>query len=926
MPAITYDGRSFSIEGRRIWIVSGSIHYARTPRSLWRDLIAAARHAGLNTIETPIFWALHEPRPGVFDFEGDHDIRAFVEMIAEAGMHCILRPGPYIGSAWDFGGLPTWLLDQPEMAYRTNARGFMEASARYISALAAQVRDLQVNTPGGGPILLIQNESHWTCGLDSLAGSYLGEIGRFLREAGFTVPTINANNLWQSAEGEIDAWSGSEHMLATMRQLAAVHPEQPRLVIDFSVTHPSVFTEPDPGEPAPMAVQRRLVEILAGGGQFNIDPFHGGTNLGFSGGRLPGGPSRFVTNTNDRHAPLTEAGAPGASYNAVRRVCQFASSFARVLAHLEIEDPPAVLDPASAGGGRQGAGLSIVHRRGSQGEVVFVLGGDPARTGQSSPRRGAILTEQGAAMPFDLGQQAAGWYLRNVNLDSRVTLDYTNLNALTHRGRLLVLFGPAGMGGELSLNDSPVTVPVPKGKSPTIFEHEGMVVVIANEDSIDAVAASDAGLYLDAGMIGADGTPIPSGTASSVHELTQTGETVRVAASPPARSPGTPTLGPWTVADLHERLDGTSPRYASIEGPAEMSALGAAKGYGWYRVRIRSGTSRRVRVAAPHSGDRLLAFIDGEPAGVLGVGPGASGDLSIPLRKGVREVVFLADNMGRYSAGSSLGDRKGLFGDLWEVAPLKVGRASAVESAPLEPLEFRAPLWSLRAGDATHPERVTWSFLHRRKTPLIIVIENLPARGLVVVNDEPMEFLERGWTGQIMLDTERLSRGKNTVQFAAMEDDAGDGFGAILKAIASSIRFLEGVSCVTDKAEWAFAKWETPPPEAFEPITKSSMGDLASPAWWRSSFELSHPEVPLYIETSGLTKGQLYVNGHHLGRYWRSEPGATRTAVPPQSRHYVPRCWVNRDGPNDLLIFDEHGGNPSRVKLVHDPHGGSTLG
>ena len=111
MADISFDGQSFSIDGRRIWLVSGAIHYMRTPRALWRQRIAAARQAGLNCVETDVFWNAHEPAPKRFDFAGDLDLRHFVQTIAEEGMFCILRPGPYVCGEWDCGGLPAWLSD-----------------------------------------------------------------------------------------------------------------------------------------------------------------------------------------------------------------------------------------------------------------------------------------------------------------------------------------------------------------------------------------------------------------------------------------------------------------------------------------------------------------------------------------------------------------------------------------------------------------------------------------------------------------------------------------------------------------------------------------------------------------------------------------------------------------------------------------------
>ncbi|MCC7205134.1 MAG: beta-galactosidase, partial [Phycisphaeraceae bacterium] len=106
MPTISFDGQSLLLDGRRLWLVSGAIHYSRTPHELWADRIRAAKQAGLNCIETYVFWNLHEPAPGKFNFRGDADLRHFVKLVGEAGMYCILRPGPYVCAEWDFGGLP----------------------------------------------------------------------------------------------------------------------------------------------------------------------------------------------------------------------------------------------------------------------------------------------------------------------------------------------------------------------------------------------------------------------------------------------------------------------------------------------------------------------------------------------------------------------------------------------------------------------------------------------------------------------------------------------------------------------------------------------------------------------------------------------------------------------------------------------------
>jgi len=64
----------FQFDGKSYQILSGEMHYPRVPRAYWRDRFQKARAMGLNTITTYVFWNLHEPRPGVYDFAGQNDV------------------------------------------------------------------------------------------------------------------------------------------------------------------------------------------------------------------------------------------------------------------------------------------------------------------------------------------------------------------------------------------------------------------------------------------------------------------------------------------------------------------------------------------------------------------------------------------------------------------------------------------------------------------------------------------------------------------------------------------------------------------------------------------------------------------------------------------------------------------------------------
>jgi len=69
----------------------------------------------------------------------------------------------------------------------------------------------------------------------------------------------------------------------------------------------------------------------------------------------------------------------------------------------------------------------------------------------------------------------------------------------------------------------------------------------------------------------------------------------------------------------------------------------------------------------------------------------------------------------------------------------------------------------------------------------------------------------------------------------------------------------------------------------------------SGPAYHRGGFTLREAEVgDTFIDTRGLEIGTVWINGHHLGRYW---------SIGPQQTLYCPGCWL-RPGLNEVLIFD----------------------
>ena len=106
---VSYDHRAITINGVRTMLISGAIHYPRSTPAMWPYIMQMAKKQGLNTIQTYVFWNLHEQKQGVLDFSGRANLSRFLQEAANAGLFVNLRLGPYVCAEWDYGGLPAWL-------------------------------------------------------------------------------------------------------------------------------------------------------------------------------------------------------------------------------------------------------------------------------------------------------------------------------------------------------------------------------------------------------------------------------------------------------------------------------------------------------------------------------------------------------------------------------------------------------------------------------------------------------------------------------------------------------------------------------------------------------------------------------------------------------------------------------------------------
>ncbi|KAF8411754.1 hypothetical protein HHK36_004312 [Tetracentron sinense] len=158
---VSYDGRSLIVNGQPKILFSGSIHYPRSTPEMWPSLIAKAKEGGLDVIETYVFWNLHEPQPGQYDFSGRKDLVRFIKEIQTQGLYATLRIGPYIESEWTYGGLPFWLHDVPGIVYRSDNEPFKFYMQNITTKIVNMMKSEGLYASQGGPIILSQIENEY---------------------------------------------------------------------------------------------------------------------------------------------------------------------------------------------------------------------------------------------------------------------------------------------------------------------------------------------------------------------------------------------------------------------------------------------------------------------------------------------------------------------------------------------------------------------------------------------------------------------------------------------------------------------------------------------------------------------------------------------------------------------------------------------
>ena len=177
---VTWDRHSLLIDGHRVCPVMGEIHYSRIPADEWANEIRKMKEGGVTIAATYVFWNHVEEQEGIFRWDGQRDLRLFLEECKKEDMPVILRVGPFCHGEVRNGGIPDWMFSKG-CKMRSQEKVFLYYVEKLYRQIYSQVIGLQWKD--GGPIIACQFDNEYRG-----SGDYLMALKKMALGIGFDLP------------------------------------------------------------------------------------------------------------------------------------------------------------------------------------------------------------------------------------------------------------------------------------------------------------------------------------------------------------------------------------------------------------------------------------------------------------------------------------------------------------------------------------------------------------------------------------------------------------------------------------------------------------------------------------------------------------------------------------------------------------------
>lgn len=343
--------------------VVGEFHFSRFSYLYWEEELLKMKAGGIRIVASYVFWIHHEEEEGKFRWDGNRNLRHFIDLCSKLELPLILRIGPFCHGEVRNGGIPDWVFHKP-LEIRSNDPMYLHYVDRLYCEIARQIKGAFYQD--GGQIIGIQLENEfmhagapldawgYQSGVHLSSGkggrNHLIELQKLAKAAGIQPIFFTAT-----------AWGGAAVLEKdTLPMLAGYAytpwiPDQPpsgeyiyrdlhktpaERVNYESLEYPVAYCEMAGGMQvsyharpfvAPESIEAMtMVKLASGSNLLGYYMYHGGTNpVGVNGFLHESGLPKL---TYDYQSPLGEFGRVSPSYDRIRTLALFMESFGSILA------------------------------------------------------------------------------------------------------------------------------------------------------------------------------------------------------------------------------------------------------------------------------------------------------------------------------------------------------------------------------------------------------------------------------------------------------------------------------------------------------------------------------------------------------------------------------------------------------------------
>ena len=217
--AVAPDGTRLGANSRYLtrqgqpWLpVMGEFHYTRSPADTWAAELRKMKAAGVDIVSSYVIWNHHEELPGQFNWQGNRDLRRFVQLAAQAGLKVIVRVGPWAHAEARYGGVPDWVVEG--MPTRRDDAEYL----RYVKRLYGQIgQQLKGQLwKDGGPVIGVQLENEYNLDGPGQGATHITTLKAMAREAGLDAPFYT-----------VTGWDGTVYPSGEVTPVFGGYPDEP---------------------------------------------------------------------------------------------------------------------------------------------------------------------------------------------------------------------------------------------------------------------------------------------------------------------------------------------------------------------------------------------------------------------------------------------------------------------------------------------------------------------------------------------------------------------------------------------------------------------------------------------------------------------------------------------------------------------------